>query len=129
MLRYLADTELRRRVHQQLNKGESLNALRRRLFFAHEGHIRRRHYDEQTEQALCLTVVTNAVVLFNTVYLQDALDALQADNHEVDDQAAVHLSPALIDHINPYGSYTFDVERELNRTRRRALRRPGHPGP
>ena len=28
-IRYLADVELRRRVHRQLNKGESLNALRR----------------------------------------------------------------------------------------------------
>ncbi|MGI8722687.1 MAG: hypothetical protein ACR2JG_10705 [Geodermatophilaceae bacterium] len=28
---------------RQLNKGESLHALRRDLFFAHQGHIRRRH--------------------------------------------------------------------------------------
>ena len=42
VLRYLADEALQRRVHQQLNKGESLHALRRRLFFAHEGHVRRR---------------------------------------------------------------------------------------
>lgn len=111
VLRYLADEALQRRVHQQLNKGESLHALRRRLFFAHEGHIRRRHHTEQTEQALCLTLVTNAVVLFNTVYLQDALDALRRGGHHVDDQAAAHLSPALHEHINPYGSYTFNVTR------------------
>jgi hypothetical protein len=29
---------------------------------------------------------------------------------------------ALLDHINPYGSYTFDVDRELQRTGRRPLR-------
>jgi TnpA family transposase len=34
ILRYLADPELQRRVHRQLNRGESLHALRRRLFYA-----------------------------------------------------------------------------------------------
>lgn len=124
ILRYLADPELQRRVHRQLNKGESLHALRRRILYANEGHIRRRHHDAQTEQALCLTLVTNAVVLFNTVYLQDALDALQAEGHPVTDDNAAHLSPALSDHINIHGSLTFDVERELARTGHRPLRSP-----
>ncbi len=127
ILRYLADVELRRRVHRQLNKGESLNALRRHLFYANAGHVRRRHHDDQTEQALCLTVATNAVVLFNTMYLHDALDALRAEGQTVDEEATAHLSPALIDHIGVYGSYTFDVERELNRSGHRPLRSP-NPG-
>ena len=122
ILRYLADEALQRRVHQQLNKGESLHALRRRLFFAHEGHVRRRHHAEQTEQALCLTLITNAVVLSNTVYLQAALDALRLHSHDVDDQAAAHLSPAMHEHINPYGSYTFDVDQELGHGGLRPLR-------
>lgn len=120
---------LQRRVHRQLNKGESFHALRCRLLYANEGHnIRRRHHDAQTEQALCLTVVTNAVVLFNTVYLQDALDALRTERTPVSDEHAAHLSPALSDHINIYGSLTFDVERELARTGHRPLRSP-NPAP
>ena len=62
LCRYVADEELRRRVRRQLNKGESLHALRRDLFFAHQGHVRRRHLDDQVDQALCLTLVTNAAV-------------------------------------------------------------------
>ncbi|MGW3470057.1 Tn3 family transposase [Saccharopolyspora sp. NPDC000995] len=34
-------------------KGETLHSLRRDLFFAHEGTVRRRHHEQQTEQALC----------------------------------------------------------------------------
>ncbi|MGH3419052.1 MAG: Tn3 family transposase, partial [Streptosporangiaceae bacterium] len=79
LCRYIADEELRRRVRRQLNKGESLHALRRDLFFAHQGHVRRRHLDDQVDQALCLTLVTNAAVLWTTTYLGDALDALRAD--------------------------------------------------
>jgi TnpA family transposase len=124
ILRYLADPHMQRRVHRQLNKGEQLNRLRRRLFYAGEGHVRRRHHEAQTEQALCLTVVTNAVVLFNTVYLNDALAALRAEGHTVTDEQVRHLSPALLGHVNIYGSLTFDVEKELGRTGHRPLRQP-----
>ncbi len=127
ILRYLADPDLQRRVHHQLNKGESLHALRRRLLYANEGHIRRRHHDAQTEQALCLTLTTNAVVLFNTVYLQDAIDALEAEGRDVGKELAAHLSPALSDHLNIHGSLTFDVERELNRSGYRPLWTPNSP--
>jgi TnpA family transposase len=84
LCRYVADEELRRRVRRRLNKGESLHALRRDLFLAHQGHIRRRHLDDQVDQvhqALCLTLVTNAAVLWTTTYLGDALDALRADGY------------------------------------------------
>jgi len=66
----------------------------------------------------------SARTLFNTVYLQDALDALRGEGHPVSDEQVLHLSPALIDHVNIYGSLAFDVERELGRTERRPLRRP-----
>jgi hypothetical protein len=39
-------------------------------------HVRRaRHLDDQVDQALCLTLVTNAAVLWTVTYLGDALDA------------------------------------------------------
>jgi len=40
--RYLADETYRRRIARQLNKGESLHALRRSLAYAGEGALRRR---------------------------------------------------------------------------------------
>lgn len=119
--RYVADEELRRRVRRQLNKGESLHALRRDLFFAHQGHVRRRHLDDQIDQALCLTLVTNACVLWTTTYLADALDALRMEGHDVDDEIAAHLTPAQHDHINFYGTYSFDLDAELRREGHRPL--------
>ena len=76
-----------------------------------------------THQALCLTLV-NATVLWATTYLGDALDALRADGYHVTDEAAAHLTPAQHDHINFYGTYSFDVETELHREGRRPLRSP-----
>jgi TnpA family transposase len=75
-LRYLADEAYRRRITRQLNKGESLHSLRRDLFFAHEGSVRRRHQEQQTEQALCLSLVVNAIITWNTAYLELALEHL-----------------------------------------------------
>jgi hypothetical protein len=56
-----ADEQLERRVTRQLNKGGALHALRRYLFLAREGQPRHRHLDEHGDQALCLTLVVNAV--------------------------------------------------------------------
>jgi len=96
-------------------KGESLHALRRDLFFAHQGHIRRRHLDDQIDQALCLTLVTNAAVLWTTTYLSDALDSLRREGSEITDDLVAHLTPAQHDHINFYGTYSFDIDAELRR--------------
>jgi hypothetical protein len=60
--RYLADPVYRRKISRQLNKGESLHALRRDLHYAQQGIITKPHLAEQTEQAWCLTVLTNAVI-------------------------------------------------------------------
>jgi TnpA family transposase len=46
ILRYLESEEYRRRIHTQLNKGEALHALRRFLFFANEGKVRRKHEED-----------------------------------------------------------------------------------
>lgn len=121
--RYVADEELRRRVRRQLNKGESLHALRRDLFFAHQGHVRRRHLDDQIDQALCLTLVTNACVLWTTTYLDDVLDTLRGEGADVRDEIAAHLTPAQHDHINFYGTYSFDLEAELSTNFIEATRR------
>jgi TnpA family transposase len=122
--RYVADAELRRRVRRQRNKGERLHALRRDLFFAHRGHVRRRHLDDQIDQALRLTLVTNAAVLWTTAYLADAIDALRAEGFPVTDEAAAHLTPAQHDHINCYGTYSCDIDAELRREGHRPLRMP-----
>ena len=67
ILAWLADEELRGRIGRQLNKGEQLHALRRAIFYVNEGHVRQRTPDQQSEQALCLSIVVNAIIAWNTV--------------------------------------------------------------
>jgi len=123
-LRYLADEAYRRRITRQLNKGESLHSLRRDLFFAHEGTVRRRHRDQQTDQALCLSLAVNAIITWNTAYLELALEHLATRRGRIDRDLLAHISPALMEHINPYGTYEFPVEDEYARIGFRPLREP-----
>ena len=74
ILRWIENPDYCRRIHRQLNKGEALHALRRFLFFAHEGKVQRRQADQQTNQVLCLNLVTNAIATWNTVYMNAAVE-------------------------------------------------------
>jgi TnpA family transposase len=122
-LRWFTDEAFRRRIGRQLNRGEATNDLRRFIFFANRGAVRSAHHDDQTTQALCHTLVVNACVLSTTGYLEDAIDAEEADGHQVSDEAKAHLSFAHFETINPYGTMVFDIAGVLKRSRR-PLRRP-----
>ena len=62
-------------------KGESLHALKRGLLYAHEGAVRARHLQEQTEQAWCLTLVTKVAEAILAI-LPDLWTASTADTCE-----------------------------------------------
>ncbi len=110
MLRCLESEAYRRRIGAQLNKGERLHQLRSWLAFGGDGKIRRKQEEAQTEQARCLNLVANAVVVWNTLYIQAAAEALKEEGCDVRDEDLLHLSPARFEHINRYGKYHFDLE-------------------
>ena len=66
--------------------------------------------------------MTNAVVVWNTLYMQEALRQMDAGGDSFDDDRLKHLSPARFEHVNRYGRYRFDVEREARRTGLKPLR-------
>jgi TnpA family transposase len=110
LLRYAQDIDLRKRIGRQLNKGEELHALRRFIFFANEGHVRKRQPVEQAEQALCLNLVTSSVITWNALRYQEILAALKEEGYPLRVRDLAHLSPARHGHVNPYGRYHFDTE-------------------
>jgi TnpA family transposase len=111
--RYLSEPAYRRKISRQLNKGESLHALKRDLLYAHEGGVRARHLDAQTEQAWCLTSVTDAVVAWTTEYYGLAVDSMRAAGRRIDDEVLAHISPAHSENINLFGAIEVDIEGEL----------------
>jgi hypothetical protein len=59
----------------------------------------------------CLNLVTNAVVVWNTVYMGAVIHRLRAEGGRIDPEDLAHRSPARCEHINPYGRYQFQVDR------------------
>jgi TnpA family transposase len=74
----MQDPELRRCGHVGLNKGEQQDALRRAMFFNRLGEIRDRSCENQRYRASGLNLVVAAIILWNTVYLQRAIEHLRA---------------------------------------------------
>ena len=79
---------------------------------------------KQTNQVLCLNLVTNAIVTWNTVYMNAAIERLRAEGRIGRDIDLGHLSPALYGHVNPYGKYRFEIEGRAPSPR--PLRSPGN---
>jgi hypothetical protein len=90
-----------------------VHALRRDLRYAHAGAFRSPHLTGQTEQALCLTLLTNAVVTWTTEYYGLAVAALRAEGRTVDDEVLAHISPVDPENVNYVGVIDVDVEGEL----------------
>lgn len=111
--RYLSDSDYRRKISRQLNKGESLHALRRDLLYAHEGIIRARQLADQTEQAWCLTLATNAVIAWTTEYYGLAVEQMRRAGQRIDDEVLAHISPAHSANINFFGAIEVDIDAEL----------------
>ena len=111
--KYLSDPAYRRRISRQLNKGESLHALRRDLHYAQQGTVTKPHLTGQTEQAWCLTVLTNSVVTWTTEYYTLAVKQLRAADRSVPDELLAHISPGHSDNVNFFGVINVDIETEL----------------
>jgi TnpA family transposase len=122
ILDWLQSVELRRRVHAGLNKGEARNALSRAVFFNRLGEIRDRSFEQQRYRASGLNLVTAAIVLWNTVYLERATRALREMGETIDDTMLQYLSPLGWEHINLTGDYVWRQNREVEDGQFRPLR-------
>lgn len=114
--------ELRRRVQAGLNKGEARNALARAVFFNRLGEIRDRSFEQQRYRASGLNLVTAAIVLWNTIYLERAINALRTHGQSVEEEQLKYLSPLGWEHINLTGDYVWRSSAKAGVRKFRALR-------
>ena len=129
-LAWLEDPALRRRVTAGLNKGEARNSLARAVFFNRLGEVRDRSFENQRHRASGLNMVVAAISLWNTVYLERAMDSL-AKTASIDPAHLQHVSPLGWEHINLTGDYTWHANKRVAKGGFRPLRTPRttSPGP
>jgi hypothetical protein len=107
-LQWLSDPELRQRSHAGLNKGEASNSLRRAVFFHRQGEIRDRTFENQNFRASGLSLITAAIVHWNTVYLDRAVQHLHARGVIIPDDLLAHVAPLGWEHIALTGDYIWN---------------------
>ena len=108
ILRYYNSEAYRRRIDTQLNKSEKFHQLRGHIHSANRGKIRKKYPQEHLNQANCLNLIVNAVAVWNTVYMQAAIQHLQSMGQNISEADLERLSPVRYEHINVFGKYSFD---------------------
>jgi TnpA family transposase len=107
LLNYIDDEGYRRRILTQLNRGEGRHRIARTICHGKRGEIRKAYREGQEDQLGALGLVTNAVVLWNTIYLQAALEHLQSEGMDIDPEDRARLSPLQYKHIHVLGRHSF----------------------
>lgn len=124
LLAYIDDEAYRRRILTQLNRGEGRHQLARVVFHGKRGELRQRYREGQEDQLGALGLVVNAIILWNTIYMDAALDQLRVEGFDVRDEDVARLSPLAHEHINMLGRYAFTLPEPVARGELRPLRSP-----
>ena len=105
-----------------INRHEGRHSVARIIFHGNRGELRQPYREGQEDQLAALGFALNVLVLWNTQYMDDAVNYLRAGGREINDEHLARLSPLQLDHVLMLGTFPFTLPQELAGGRRRALR-------
>jgi hypothetical protein len=103
--------------------------LARAVFHGKRGELRQQYREGQEDQLGALGLVLNIIVLWNTIYIDAALNQLRQEGYPVRDEDVSRLSPLIYEHINMLGRYSFAISDAVLRGELRKLRDPSNAEP
>lgn len=127
MLNYLHDESFRRQTLVQLNLGEGRHSLGRSVFHGKRVELHQRYLAGQEDQLGALGLVLNIITLWNTIYMDAAINQLRQEGFPVYDEDVARLSAYGYGHINMLGRYSFAMPDEVKRGELRPLRTSDNP--
>src|SRR5215469_7398859 len=101
-------------VQRQLNRGEARHALARWLFFANRGEFRTGDYEEIMNKASCLSLLSNAVLVWNTLAITKIVTLLRGTGGTIADEDLARISPLMHQHVIPNGTYHFVRSKQID---------------
>ena len=113
LLSYISDEAHRRRILTQLNRGESRNGLARTVCYGKRGELRQQYREGQENQLGVLGLVVNAIVLWNTMYMDRATQHLKSQNERISNEDITRLSPLSHKNINMLGRFAFELDEAI----------------
>ena len=113
LLNYIGDEGYRRHILRQLNRGEGKHVVARIICHGQRGEIYKRYREGQEDQLGALGLITNAVILWNTIYMESALNYMKQHGFETKEEDIARLSPLKHEHINVLGNYSFNLDDPL----------------
>jgi TnpA family transposase len=114
LLNYMQDETIRRQVHKQLNRGEHRQNVARHVFFADQGEFKTADLAQIMNKASCLSLLSNAILVWNTVHISKIVKHLRKIGHKISDAHLAKVSPLMFKHIIVNGTYDFSPSRRLS---------------
>ncbi len=124
ILRWAGDPLLRQRSHQQLNRTENANALRRALAHGNRGRVRARDPELTQRQFEARRLGANATHYWNTKYIALIFDALDRLGLELGEAQMAGVHNAHHEHINLIGYHDINLRVGPRKGNHRPLRQP-----
>jgi TnpA family transposase len=113
LLQYLDDADLRNMVQACTNKSESFNRLAKWLSFGGEQQVlTSNNRDELRKRIKYNHLVANCLILYNVSEISRILNELAGQGYRFSADAIARLSPYLTEHINRFGAYGIDSNRD-----------------
>lgn len=80
------------------------------IFFAEQGEFTTGDYEEIMNKASCLSLVSNAILFWNTIKIDGILEKLKSQGEKIENETLSHVSLLPFKHVLPNGTYFIDEE-------------------
>ncbi|MBP8100592.1 MAG: Tn3 family transposase [Burkholderiaceae bacterium] len=107
---YFTIPEFRREMHALLNRGESVHLLQRAVYHGRVGVSRARRTDELRAISTAHTLLTNVVIAWNTMKMQDVVDHWKSLKLPIEDSWLRRMGPVHFEHVNFKGIINFEID-------------------
>lgn len=96
--------------------------MARAVFFNQLGEVRDRSYEDQLHRASSLQLIVSAIVSWNTVYIERAIEMLRSKGVEIPEAYLQQISPLGWEHITLTGDYVWNLKQDGTVNQLRPLR-------
>lgn len=107
---YFTIPDFRREIHTLLNRGESVHQLQRAIYYGRVAAERGRRRDELRAISGSHALLTNIVIAWNTMKMQEVADRWRKERRPIEDEWVRRMGPVHFGHINFRGTMSFCID-------------------